>query len=126
MYKEPINRMIMSFENTSLWKNTLGIQGDHSIDRLRISYLSMREHTKGLLDEVRRDFPNLTDHSLEHVDNLWRISSIITGDDYPINPLEGFILGCAFLVHDSVLTLILKRFKLPYTSGTPTNDSSRS
>ena len=76
MYKEPINRMIMSFENTSLWKNTLGIQGDHSIDRLRISYLSMREHTKGLLDEVRRDFPNLTDHSLEHVDNLWRISVI--------------------------------------------------
>ena len=104
MYKEPIIRMIMSFENTSLWKNTLGIKGDHSIDRLRISYLSMREHTKGLLDEVRRDFPNLTDHSVEHVDYLWRIGSLITGDDYPINPLEGFILGCAFLVHDSVLS----------------------
>lgn len=96
--------MMMIFENTSLWKNTLGIQGDHSIDRLRISYLSMREHTKGLLDEVRRDFPNLTDHSVEHVDNLWRIGSLIIGNDYPINPLEGFILGCAFLVHDSVLS----------------------
>lgn len=94
----------MNFNDTSLWKNTLGIQGDHSIDRLRISYLSMREHTKGLLDEVRRDFPNLTDHSVEHVDNLWRIGSLITGDGYPINPLEGFILGCAFLVHDSVLS----------------------
>ena len=92
------------FESTSLWKNSLGIQGDQSIERLRASYLSMREHTKGLLDEVRRDFPNLTDHSVEHVDNLWRIASLITGDDYPINPLEGFILGCAFLVHDSVLS----------------------
>ena len=94
----------MVFENTSLWKNSLGIQGNQSIDRLRVSYLSMREHTKGLLDEVRKDFPNLTDHSVEHVDNLWRIASLITGEDYPINPLEGFILGCAFLVHDSVLS----------------------
>jgi len=95
---------MMSFENTSLWKNTLGIQGYHSIDRLRTSYISMREHTKGLLDEVRKDFPNLTDHSVEHVDNLWRIASLIIGDDYPVNPIEGFILGCAFLVHDSVLS----------------------
>lgn len=94
----------MSFEKTTLWKNTLGIQGDYSIDRLRTSYLSVREHIKGLLDEVRSDFPNLTDHSVEHVDNLWRIANLITGDNYPINPLEGFILGCAFLVHDSVLS----------------------
>lgn len=95
---------MMFFENTSLWKSSLGIQGNQSIDRLRVSYLSMREHTKGLLDEVRKDFPNLTDHSVKHVDNLWRIASLITGEDYPINPLEGFILGCAFLVHDSVLS----------------------
>lgn len=60
----------MNFENTYLWRNTLGVQGDHSIDRLRIPYLSLREHIKGLLEEVRIDFPNLTDHSLEHVDNL--------------------------------------------------------
>jgi hypothetical protein len=94
----------MCFENTSLWQNTLGKQGDHSIDRLRIAYLNMREHIEGLLEEVRKDFPNLTDHSIKHVDNLWRIASLITGDDYAINPLEGFILGGAFLIHDSVLS----------------------
>lgn len=94
----------MNYENTSLWQMTLGRQGDKSIDRLRTSYESLRNNMKGLLDEVRADFPNLTDHSIEHVDYLWRIASIITGENYPINPLEGFILGCSFLVHDSVLS----------------------
>lgn len=94
----------MNYENTSLWKNTLGIQGDQNIDRLRTSYISFRKNMIGILDEVRRDFPNLTDHSIDHVDNLWRIASLITGENYPVNPLEGFILGCSFLVHDSVLS----------------------
>lgn len=96
--------MNWEFENTSLWKSSLGIQGDQKIERLRASYITFRENMKGLLDEVRKDFPNLTDHSIEHVDNLWRIASLITGDDYSLNPLEGFVLGCSFLVHDSVLS----------------------
>ena len=94
----------MEFINTSLWLKSLGIQGDTRVDRLRESYMSFRKNMKGLLDEVHKDFPNLTDHSIEHVDNLWRIASLITGDNYLINPLEGFILGCSFLVHDSVLS----------------------
>ena len=94
----------MEFEKTSLWKKSLGIQGDQKVERLRSSYMMFRNNMKGLLDEVRRDFPNLTDHSIEHVDNLWRIASLFTGKDYPINPLEGFILGCSFLVHDSMLS----------------------
>lgn len=32
------------------------------------------------------------------------MGSVITGDDYDINPLEGFVLGCAFLMHDAVLS----------------------
>jgi hypothetical protein len=95
---------MINYENSSLWKKSLGIQGDQSVDRLRTSYLSFRDHMIGLLDEVRIDFPNLTDHSIEHVDNLWRIASLLTGGNYPINPLEGFVLGCAFLIHDSVLS----------------------
>lgn len=94
----------MNYENTSLWKNTLGTQGDQNIDRLRTSYISFRQNMSSMLDEVRRDFPNLTDHSIEHVDNLWILASLITGENYPINPLEGFILGCSFIVHDSMLS----------------------
>lgn len=94
----------MKYENTSLWQNTLGKREDEMIDRLRVSYLSLREHMKGLLEEVRQDFPNLTVHSIEHSDDLWRIASLITGNDYPLTPLEGYILGCSFLVHDSILS----------------------
>ena len=94
----------MNYQDTTLWKITLGKQNDDNIDRLRTSYISFREHMKGVLDEVRKDFPNLTDHSIDHVDNLWRLASLIIGECYPINPLEGFILGCSFLVHDSILS----------------------
>lgn len=94
----------MNYENTSLWKRTLGIQGVKNIENLRVSYTKFREHMEGLLKEVGKDFPNLTDHSIDHVDYLWKIASLITGDDYPINPLEGYILGCSFLIHDAVLS----------------------
>lgn len=96
--------IFMKYETTALWLNTLGKQVDADVDRLRVAYQTMREHVKGLLDEVRKDFPNLTVHSIEHADDLWKIASLITGNDYPINPLEGFILGCSFLIHDAVLS----------------------
>ena len=99
----------MNYENTSLWKRTLGIQGVKNIENLRVSYTKFREHMEGLLKEVGKDFPNLTDHSIDHVDYLWKIASLITGDGYPINPLEGYILGCSFLIHDAVLSYDLPR-----------------
>lgn len=94
----------MNYESTALWQNTLGKQGDELIDRLRVSYQSLRMHIMGLLEEVRKDFPNLTVHSIEHADDLWKKASLIAGDGYPLNPLEGYILGCTFLIHDSVLS----------------------
>lgn len=94
----------MNYENTSLWQNTLGIQDNGPIDHLRDSYKTFRLYMTGLLEEVRKDFPNLTIHSIDHADGLWRIANLIIGEKYPLNPLEGFILGCSFLVHDSVLS----------------------
>ena len=97
-------RGFMKYEATTLWLSTLGKHGNADVDRLRVAYQVMREHIKGLLDEIRKDFPNLTVHSIEHADDLWKIASLITGEKYPMNPLEGFILGCSFLIHDSVLS----------------------
>lgn len=65
----------MKYETTALWLSTLGKQGDADVDRLRVAYQTMREHVKGLLDEVRKDFPNLTVHNIEHADDLWKIAS---------------------------------------------------
>lgn len=36
----------------------------------------------------------------------WQVASVIAGDDYQLNPLEGFILGCSFLIHDAALSYI--------------------
>lgn len=93
----------MNYETTTLWQNTLG-KKDEMTERLRVSYNTLRNHMAGLLEEVRKDFPNMTVHSIDHADGLWRIASLITGNNYPMNPLEGYVLGCAFLVHDSVLS----------------------
>lgn len=74
------------------------------VENIKSSYLSLREQIQGLLQEIRSDFPNLTVHDIDHVDSLWRIASLIVGKNYPITPMEGYVLGCAFLIHDAVLS----------------------
>lgn len=94
----------MNYQQTTIWKRTLGVQGNEDIDRLRVAYLSLRTNMQGLQAEISKDFPQLTVHSVEHSDSLWRVASLLAGDNYPINPLEAFILGCSFLIHDSILS----------------------
>lgn len=89
--------------NISLWKNTLGID-DENVRPLRESYLLARENAGYLLSKIRQDFPNLTVHDITHVDSLWNVADTIIGPNYPINPLEGYILGIAFLIHDAALS----------------------
>lgn len=93
----------MSYQDTSLWKRTLG-QNDPYVEPLRNSFLRAREHAEFLLGKIREDFPNLTVHDITHVDSLWNVADTIIGKDYPINPLEGYILGIAFLIHDAALS----------------------
>ena len=96
----------MNYQNTSLWLNSLADADDRNDEyreRLRTEFLGFRQRTGVLLEQIRSDFPDLTVHDLSHVDELWRIASLIAGDDYPINPLEAFVLGGAFLLHDAAL-----------------------
>nr|WP_198315508.1 ATP-binding protein [Chitinophaga tropicalis] len=37
------------------------------------------------------------------MDALWETASLIIGEDFPLTPLEGFVLGGAILLHDSAL-----------------------
>ena len=93
----------MSYQDTSLWKRTLG-KDDKNVEPLRESFLRGREHAKSLLKKIREDFENLTMHDITHVDSLWNVADVIIGDEYPINPLEGYVLGVAFLIHDAALS----------------------
>lgn len=90
---------------TSLWKKTLAeVSTDaHKVQRecLRSSFLSMRSRVEDIVNRISSQLPGLTLHDITHLDALWEVASLIIGDDYPITPLEGYILGCTFLLHDS-------------------------
>lgn len=97
----------MDYKQSRLWRNSLGNESYNETElrnRLCNEYESSRGNAIFLLDKIQNDFPNLTIHDISHIDNLWHIASIITGNEYEINPLEGFVMGCAFLVHDAVLS----------------------
>ena len=42
-------------------------------------------------------------HDLSHLDGLWTVAGTISGDDFSLNPLEGYLFGTAVLFHDAAL-----------------------
>lgn len=97
----------MDYKSTSLWKKAFNHKKDGYNpfrDKLAAAYERSRENATILLDKISTDFRNLTVHNISHIDGLWQVASTITGKGYDINPLEGFVLGCAFLMHDAVLS----------------------
>ncbi|MGF7233318.1 HD domain-containing protein [Arachidicoccus sp.] len=95
------------FERSSLWKRTLAYQENDEFEKergkLRQAFFSLREKCEMLVEKISATLPDLTQHNINHLDALWEVASLIIGDDFPINPLEGFILGSSFLLHDSAL-----------------------
>lgn len=100
----------MSYKETKLWTNSLGMSHDNPeinslLERLRNSFVKARENASFLLEKIHMDFPSLTLYDIpHHVDVLWQTGSVISGDNFQISPLEGYVLGCAFLMHDAVLS----------------------
>ena len=73
------------------------------IEELRSTFIKFRKNTSQLASRISAILPGLTQHEISHLDALWETASLIVGDDFPINPLEGFVLGGAILIHDSAL-----------------------
>lgn len=94
-------------ERTSIWKSTLGERQDDEYknerEKLRSAFWDFRDKTKYLVSQVAVTLPELTQHEISHLDALWEIANLIVGDDFELTPLEAFILGGAFLLHDSAL-----------------------
>ena len=94
--------------NTQLWKATLGIEGSTyqtAINRLRNSFVDFREKVTTLASEISRNLPEYTVHDITHIDALWEMADCILGLDYKLNPVEAYILGGAFLLHDLGMSL---------------------
>ena len=80
----------MNFIDTTLWRNAFLEKNDGNDglrESLRDALLNARKNASYLLDKIRGDFPNLTIHDITHVDGLWQVASVITGENYYINPL---------------------------------------
>ncbi|MGS2646698.1 HD domain-containing protein [Streptosporangium sp. LJ11] len=68
--------------------------------------MQFRSTVEPLANDIAISMPMFTDHSMLHIDSLWDTASLVCGDDYPINPIEAFILGGAFLLHDLGMGLV--------------------
>jgi hypothetical protein len=93
-------------EKTRLWSISLGFKdADQEIERkrelLRSVLQRFREHVCILASKIAATFPQLTVHDVTHLDALWETADLIAGENYPLNPLEAFVLGGAILLHDA-------------------------
>lgn len=96
------------YQSTNMWKNTLGSEcqeNQAAINRLKQTFISFREKASILANEIHRVLPEYTNHDISHIDALWELADCICGNNYKINPVEGFILGGAFLLHDLAMSL---------------------
>lgn len=98
-----------NFKETFIWKAAFESEQakDHrsSVDTLISVFDKARENAGTLVSEIAVDLPGYTVHDIEHLDALWEIGSQIVGQDFHINPVEGFVLGCSFLFHDAAMTM---------------------
>ncbi|WP_417826748.1 ATP-binding protein [Thalassospira povalilytica] len=99
----------MSYQNSVLWKNYLLCEEDKTVSehtqQLAHFYDRIREQVKVLVGEISQDLPDYTVHDITHLDALWDIGGMFVGSNYPLNPLETFILGASFLLHDAGMSV---------------------
>src|ERR1700685_88359 len=101
--------MIPDYQLTTLWRAAFGSRGlpkneKIACDTLLAALRKLDERVEWLLAKIEVDCHELTIHNISHVHQLWHVASEICGPHYPLNPLEGFALGAAFLIHDAGLT----------------------
>ncbi|SDG98916.1 HD domain-containing protein [Bosea robiniae] len=98
------------YRESRLWQaafNTDNAQTPYqkaAIERLIEAYQRLESRVKPLIENIPQDCHGLTIHDISHCHQLWSVADQICGDNYSINPLEGFVLGAAFLIHDAGLT----------------------
>lgn len=93
-----------SIEQSPLWQRTFSDSSQRlSVERLVVSLRNARERVALLSSRIVGSLPSLTQHDVSHLDGLWTVASTIAGDDYNLNPVEGFVFGMAVLLHDAAL-----------------------
>jgi hypothetical protein len=94
------------YENSNLWKTKLANQGhadshEKARERLRQAFERTRDKIEPLVALISKQLPGLTVHDITHLDEMWNIADTLIDENFNINPTEAFVLGMAFLLHDS-------------------------
>jgi hypothetical protein len=93
-----------SYQKSNLWIKAFSPRDNDRYaaerERLRSSLDQLRERAGMLANEIAVDLRALTVHDLSHSDALWDVAEVITGEDEELNPLDAFVLGAVFLIHD--------------------------
>ncbi|MEP0060100.1 HD domain-containing protein, partial [Rhodopirellula bahusiensis] len=97
--------MTIGFKQCDLYSKAFATDGrskeaKEAVNRLVSALDRFRANAEVLAEDVARTIPSLTDHSIHHLDALWTTASQIVGEEAVLNPLEAFVLGGAFLIHD--------------------------
>jgi hypothetical protein len=99
--------MVDKFQETGLWRSSLAPVSNDPFEqhrtRLRAALISCREKIIPIVERIAHVLPGLTVHDITHLDALWESADLIAGEDYPLNPLEGFVFGLSVLLHDSAM-----------------------
>ena len=84
---------------THSWRTSLGdTLEEHAETKewLRTEFFKLRDRVGLLLQEIKLNLPDLTQHDLSHCDALWEMADLIGGEELNLNPMEGFVLGAVF------------------------------
>ncbi len=98
-------------KTTTLWKMAFGNAKLSADDRVRaeqllVAHNKIESRVAPMLEKIPESCRHLTIYDISHVHQLWDVASQICGPSYLLNPLEGFVLGAAFLIHDAGLTAV--------------------
>ncbi|MEW2559072.1 HD domain-containing protein [Streptomyces griseorubiginosus] len=93
----------MDYEQTRFWgafQEQIGGPAQSEAQRLAEQFKSSRKRAALIAAEISRDSADLTQHDISHIDALWEYAELVCGPEYVLNPVEIYVLGIAFLVHD--------------------------
>ncbi len=96
--------MVPAYQRTRLWSSAFAHSAEDEFDvaksRLSAAYHSLRERAILLAGEIPQDLREFTRHDATHLDALWDMGDLVVGSSVELNPLETYILGSSFLIHD--------------------------
>ena len=90
------------YKDTITWNKIYGNATDNKeeCDFLRVEYEKFRDNARLLAGEIASILPEYTVHDITHIDALWDMADIFLPRDYSLSPIECFVLGGAFILHD--------------------------